>query len=314
MLIQTSRRLFVTQSCRSTVVCRRFLSGTATEAPVVSALRGDGILTLTLNRPEQHNALNLEMWELLLEQLHNISSSSSSSSTNDIRAVVLQAEGPLFSTGHDWVELLETAASDRQQQEHILRTSSDVVQALSTLPVPSVAAVQGLASGAGAALALAADVVVCSPLSQWSGPATLPQSLLTVQLPDKIGVTRAADMLLDRAVVAARQALEWGLVTHVTGRPHKHAAELAAQWASSAPRVVNKTIWNAVQSANDRRARYEAANHEMVQALQNAKVQAAIRQHIDEQLHQEEPSRPVLKQFSEIPSGAEMYRLPTPGL
>jgi enoyl-CoA hydratase/carnithine racemase len=212
-----------------------------TNGPALLRRQKDGIMTLTLNRPQQRHALNLE----LIESLHDVFHSIATSSANDIRAVVVQSTGPVFCSGHDLKELLrcdnkdddvnkngridddddnddeENDATDQQQRERvqeIFHRCSAMMQLLHSIPPPTICAVQGLATAAGCQLAAACDVVLASPTASFGTPGVqigLFCHTPAVELVRSIGIKRALDMLYTGRIISASQALDYGLVSRV---------------------------------------------------------------------------------------------------
>ncbi len=192
------------------------------------------VATLTLDRPGARNALDTATKEALLAALRAVAADPS------VRAVVLTGSGPAFSAGQDLREHAEgLAAGDLARLwSTVVEHYIPIAEALHTMPKPVVAGVNGIAAGAGAALALLADLrilsadaginmafaaigLACDTGSSWT-------------LPRLVGTGRAMDLLIRPRTVGAAEALELGLATEVvaqedfTGRLAAVAAELAA--------------------------------------------------------------------------------------
>lgn len=206
----------------------------------------DGVRTLTLNRPEKRNALNTPLLQALLDALEAADHDAT------IGALVLGGAGAMFSAGADMGEFRDAgsradAASERR---------SDLLLALQlrfgTLGKPVIAAVNGAAIGAGAALALAADMVVLGRDARIGYPETrhgLVPSLAMPTLLRQTGRKAAFELLVTAELIDAPRALQLGLANSVVP-PADVAAEaqrLAASFASMDRQAIadTKRVFNA---------------------------------------------------------------------
>lgn len=203
----------------------------AVTAPAVAVAVDGGVATLTLARPDTGNAIDPVLARELREAAEGLAA------RDDVRAVLLRAEGKLFCVGGD-VGFF-AGAPDRHAALHALAGDlHDGLRALLALDVPVVAAVQGAAAGAGMSLACAADVVIAGPAASFTVAYTAvglsPDGGQSWTLPRLVGARRAADMMLRNTRVKADEALRIGLVTEVVGadelddRAAAVARELAA--------------------------------------------------------------------------------------
>ncbi|MEU7132185.1 enoyl-CoA hydratase-related protein [Streptomyces sp. NPDC046261] len=186
----------------------------------------DGLATITLNRPDAMNALDTETKVALRDALHRAGGDTA------VRAVLLTATGRAFCVGQDLKEHVASLAADR---EHGTRTTMDtvkdhynpIVTAITRMPKPVVAGVNGVAAGAGAGFAFAADYRVVADSAafntSFAGVALTADSGVSWTLPRLIGHGRAADLLLFPRNVSAQEAYELGIAQQVVP-----AAELAA--------------------------------------------------------------------------------------
>lgn len=165
-----------------------------------------GMTVITMNRPEVMNALNSEMRKALLAALTEAALSA--------RVIVLTGAGRAFCAGQDLADGGDAAAIDfeatlRDEYEPLLRAIYDA-------PVPVIAAVNGAAAGAGANLALAADVVIAAEsatfVQAFSRIGLIPDAGGTYWLPRQIGFPRAMGAALFAGRIVARQAAEWGMI------------------------------------------------------------------------------------------------------
>lgn len=223
--------------------------------------RDGGLLTLTLNRPENLNALSAEMRETMLAEL------SAELQSPSVRAVMITGAGRGFCSGADLD--LDTILGRRQHIEtQILSGINRMVQALRDLPVPVIAAVNGPAAGAGFSLVLASDIVIAAQSAKFhlsfsrigavlDGGAS---SLLT----HRIGASRATALAMLGGSMDAQKAKDWGLVYDVTDDVAllDTATSLARRLASGptvALGLIKKEIAAAQWASLDDSLRLEAA-------------------------------------------------------
>lgn len=164
----------------------------------------DGVATLTLNRPQLMNALSSQMRREITEALTAL--------PPEVRCVVMTGAGRGFCSGQDLTDrsvATSVEATLRDEYEPMLRAMTDC-------PVPIIAAVNGVAAGAGANLALAADVVIATESASFIQAFTriglIPDAGGTFVIPRAVGNARAMGMMLFAEPVSARQAVEWGLI------------------------------------------------------------------------------------------------------
>lgn len=203
-------------------------------SPLLRQVDG-GVLSLRLNRPRRLNALNRELLEELTEAFRNAKEDPS------IRAVSLTGEGRAFCTGAD---LMEAASLRGQGAERILETHyRPLMMAIEALPQPLVVGLNGIAAGAGCALALSADIVLAAPDATYQFPfgklGLVPDAGTTWFLPRRIGAARAQQLLMTNGVMTAEQALEWGAVAQVLASDElgHQLNELARRLAAGAPQA-----------------------------------------------------------------------------
>lgn len=187
----------------------------------------DRVAAITLDRPERLNSLNAAMRAELMDAL--------SRAPREARAVVLTGAGRAFSAGQD---LGEAARFSELNLERLLREEyAPLIRLVSDCPVPVIAAVNGAAAGAGANLALAADIVVAarsaSFLQAFARIGLVPDAGGTWRLPRLVGMARAKGLCLLAEPLPAERAAEWGLIWEVVDDDalHDRAAEIAARLA-----------------------------------------------------------------------------------
>ena len=171
--------------------------------------RQDGVLVLTLNRPEKLNAITGELLDALYADLKE------GEEDREVRALLLTGAGRAFSAGQDLTEF-----GDRKPDyEAHLRRYNRVVEALSGLEKPLVVAVNGVAAGAGMSLALWGDLrlaaVGASFTTAFVRIGLVPDSGLSFLLPRLVGLAKAQELLLLSPRLSAEEALALGLVHRV---------------------------------------------------------------------------------------------------
>ena len=203
---------------------------TATEAPssvsphstsrVVLLDITDGVATVTLNRPESMNALDIATKKILLATLRQVAQDPA------VRCVVLTGTGRAFCVGQDLREHIALLSSqDPSLWSTVPEHYNPIVELLSTMNKPVIAAINGVAAGAGASFAFAADMRVIVDTAgfnlAFAGIALSCDSGSSWTLPRLIGVAKAKELLMFPRTVPASEALELGLVNRVV-----HADEL----------------------------------------------------------------------------------------
>jgi enoyl-CoA hydratase/carnithine racemase len=200
----------------------------AAVAPELILLREDhgGVAVLTLNRPAARNSLSEAMLEALGDALTAIAHERS------VRAVVLAANGPAFSAGHDLKELNAHRKDDDRGREffrHVMGLCSGVMQQIVMLPQPVIAAVQATATAAGCQLVASCDLAVASRSAKFATPGVnigLFCSTPMVALSRNVSRKHAMEMLLTGDLISAEDAARIGLVNHVVAPGHERAEAL----------------------------------------------------------------------------------------
>ncbi|ALK09977.1 enoyl-CoA hydratase [Blastochloris viridis] len=195
--------------------------------PPLARRRDGAIEVLTLSRPASRNSLSEAMLAALAEALADIKSDRA------VRAVVLAADGPVFSAGHDLKEM--TAARGRPDRGHgyfvdVLGRCAAVMQAIVHLPQPVIAAVAGTATAAGCQLVASCDLAVAAREAKFCTPGVnigLFCSTPMVALSRNVGAKHALEMLLTGDMIDAETARSWGLVNRVVAKDEVLATALA---------------------------------------------------------------------------------------
>ena len=203
--------------------------------PLVAVSRDAHVATVTLARPEAHNALSTALCEALLDALEEVAADGG------VRAVVLAGEGPSFCTGADLKERRGKSLAFMRRHNRLIAGAANAIAAL---PQPVVAALHGYVLGGGAELALACDFRVAAEGCRIGFPETalgiIPGAGGTQRLPRLVGPTAAKELIFTGRRLDAAEALRIGLVSEVApeGRAGEAARALAARIAASAPLAV----------------------------------------------------------------------------
>ena len=203
------------------------------ELETITVERADGVVTITLRRPERKNAVNGTMWNELLAEFRSIAASS------DDRAVVITGAGGDFCSGADVGDMAPGGGSGNPSgpathQLAAMRHVGDICLALYRLPQPTIAKVRGVAVGAGANLALVCDLVVAGDTARFSE--IFARRGLTIDfggswiLPRVVGMHRAKELALLADIIDADHADRMGLVNRVL--PDGELDEFVADWAA----------------------------------------------------------------------------------
>jgi 2-(1,2-epoxy-1,2-dihydrophenyl)acetyl-CoA isomerase len=207
----------------------------------------DSVATITLNRPEAMNGLDVATKDLLREIVHQVAADPT------VRCVVLTGSGRAFCVGQDLKEHLAglTGEADVPLSDTVTQHYNPIMLALATMPKPVIAAVNGVAAGAGASLAFAADfrILVDSAgyNTSFAGVALSCDTGSSWTLPRLVGTAKAMELLYFPRTVSAQEALEVGLATQVVAADEfaQTVGELAGRLAAG-PTVSFGSIRQAV--------------------------------------------------------------------
>ncbi|WP_269514332.1 enoyl-CoA hydratase [Brevundimonas subvibrioides] len=199
----------------------------------------DGVLTVTLNRPEKKNAITQAMYAALAEATQRARSDDA------VRVLLFRAEGDSFSAGNDIADFIAIGSSGGGQV--VDAPVFHFLKALAELDKPAVAAVRGRAVGIGLTLLLHCDMVVVAEDALLSVPfinlALAPEAASSLLLPMVIGHQRAFEMFALGEPIDGRTAVAWGIASRAVPAAEVDAVAsgLAAKLATRAPNSIRKT-------------------------------------------------------------------------
>lgn len=179
--------------------------------PLILTEISDQILTITFNRPEKYNSFTEPM-------AMDFQNALKETESDEIRCVVLRANGKAFCGGQDLPEVVNRAETDDNYElsETVRASYNPIIRAIRKLPKPVVCAVQGTAAGAGANIAFSCDIVVASNkavfVQSFSKIGLIPDSGGTFFLPRLIGMARTNALYLLDETIGAEKAVEIGLI------------------------------------------------------------------------------------------------------
>lgn len=167
----------------------------------------DGVATITLNRPESRNALNLEMCQRLIQ------AASAANSDSTLKVLFVKATGAAFCAGADLKErkgMNEAQVRDRRMK------AFEAYAALEALPMPAVAVVEGPCVGSGCEIAAACDFIIATSAASFRTPEALRGTVgATQRLPRILGKRLAKDLMFTGRTLTSQEAKEAGLVARV---------------------------------------------------------------------------------------------------
>lgn len=230
-------------------------------APVILASREGAVLTLTMNRAEKLNSLNVDLTVALLDAFRRAANDT------ELRAIILTGAGRAFCAGGDLALIADARRRNAGHElESLLRGGSQLALAICDTPAPVLAAVNGPAAGAGMNIALACDVRIASENASFgqnfAKVGLFPDFGGTYFLPRLVGPARAAEMFYTGDMISAADAMRMGAVDHVVpheqllAEAHKMAVRLAAA-PPIAARAVKKILFGAERAALERALEFE---------------------------------------------------------
>lgn len=172
-----------------------------------------GVATVTFNRPEALNAINVPLAQAFLAAVRKINGLSG------VRCIVLTGAGRAFMAGGDVSSMAGTSEQAGAAISAILDAVNPAILLLRSLDAPVIAAVKGIAAGAGLSLALMADLVVAREdtrfLLAYNGIGAVPDCGGSWFLAQKVGAGRAAELMMLGRTLSAPEAKDWGMITSI---------------------------------------------------------------------------------------------------
>lgn len=228
-------------------------------SPSLLVERGDGVLTLTLNRPDVLNSFNREMALALQAALAEAATDAT------VRAVVLTGAGRGFCAGQDLAEALPQDGGPMPDIGEIVKASyNPIIRAIRTLEKPVLCAVNGVAAGAGANLAFACDLTYAADdatfVESFAKLGLIPDTSGTFVVPRLVGLQRATGLFFLAGKISAAQAKEWGLIWEVVPKADllSHVQSIAQHLATQptrgfglTKRALNASIGNTLDAQLD---------------------------------------------------------------
>jgi enoyl-CoA hydratase/carnithine racemase len=200
----------------------------------------DHVATVTMTRPEKHNALDIAMFDALVGAAERLRTEPG------VRVVVLHGDGPSFCSGLDVMSVMASGADgnglveplEGEVPNRFQRAAYDWI----ALPVPVIAAVHGACFGGGLQIALAADIRIATPDSRMSVMeikwGLIPDMSITRTLPRLVGVDVAKELTYTGRLLSGEEALAIGIVTRLDADPLTAALSLAREIASKSPEAI----------------------------------------------------------------------------
>ena len=198
------------------------------------------VALVTLTRADKHNALDLEMFEAILEAAGRLMDEPG------LRAVILHGEGPSFCAGIDLTSLAGLQSGIGGLSDMLAEDVPNFFQRAGynwiRVPVPVIAAIHGNCLGGGLQIALAADIRFAAPDARLSVMEArwglIPDMSITRTLPRLVGIDVAKELTYTARTLTGAEASELGIVTHVVDDPFAAARALAAEIATKSPDAV----------------------------------------------------------------------------
>lgn len=239
-----------------------------TDEKILLVEKTEGVCVITLNRPDKLNSFNDELSFQLIDALKE------AEKDKEVRAIVITGAGRGFCAGQDLQnrKFSDASASKPSLSDSIRRRYNPMVIRIRRMEKPVIAAVNGVAAGAGSSLALACDLRVVSETASFIQSFTkvglVPDSGATFILPRLIGATKAFELMLSAEKLEAKQAFELGIVNKLV--PQEKVLEEALAWAKQLAKgpskafALTKRAMNAAIFADlEERLEYEAHMQEI---------------------------------------------------
>jgi 2-(1,2-epoxy-1,2-dihydrophenyl)acetyl-CoA isomerase len=229
--------------------------------------RHDHVATITLNRPEAYNALDLALGRELFHASLEVDEDPG------VRCVVITGAGKAFCAGGDVKGFVDNLPRIGILVKELTTYLHGAVSRLTRSPKPVIMAVNGVAAGGGLSFALSGDLVVAGESARftmaYSKIAATPDGSSSYFLPRLVGLRRALELYLTNRVLSAREALEWGLITQVVPDAElRTAVEALARELAAGPtlaiggakRLFHQSTWESLETQMELEAQAIAAS------------------------------------------------------
>jgi 2-(1,2-epoxy-1,2-dihydrophenyl)acetyl-CoA isomerase len=233
----------------------------------VTVARADGVGTLTLNRPDAFNALNLQLGRDLFHAVLELDDDPG------VRAVIVTGAGKAFCGGGDVKVFADNLERIGVLLKELTTYLHGAVSRLCRSDKPVIMAINGVAAGGGMSLALAGDLVLAAESARftmaYSKIGATPDGSSSYYLPRLVGMRRAMELYFTNRVLTAREAQEWGLITRVVPDPDlaRAAQDLARELAQGptrafggAKRLFHQSTWESLETQMELEAQAIAAS------------------------------------------------------
>ena len=229
--------------------------------------RRDGVATITLNRPDAYNALNLGLGRDLFHASHEVDEDPA------VRCVVVTGAGRAFCAGGDVKDFVDNLEHVGAFIKELTTYLHGAVSRFCRSDKPVIMAVNGVAAGGGLSFALSGDIVVAAESARftmaYSKIAATPDGSSSYFLPRLIGMRRAMELYFTNRVLTAREALDWGLITRVVpdaelasavGALARELAQGPTKAFGGAKRLFHQSTWESLETQMELEAQAIAAS------------------------------------------------------
>lgn len=241
------------------------------------------IATITLNRPRTFNALTSRMIDELLEALRGVSTDG------EVKVLILTGAGRAFCFGADVEEFQQAGGQSKTEATlELLAKAQEIIRLLTSMPKPTIAALNGFATGLGLDLSLACDLRIAAERAKLAeafvSMGLIPDGGGTFFLPRLVGFARAAELILLGKPLTPAEALQMGLVNKVV--PNAELEKATLEWAETLAKgptvavgLAKKAMWQNLSGDLDSALRLEAEGQRICLASQDH--QEAVRAYME---------------------------------
>ena len=233
----------------------------------VTIERADGVATLTLNRPDAYNALDLGLGRELFQASIELDEDAG------VRCVVITGSGKAFCAGGDVKSFVDNLGRIGAHIKELTTYLHGAISRLCRSDKPVIMAVNGVAAGGGFSLALSGDLVVAAESAKFSMAysriAATPDGSSSYFLPRLVGIRRSLELYLTNRPLTAREALEWGMITRVVpdaelaasvGTLARELAQGPSKAFGAAKRLFHQSTWESLETQMELEAQAIAAS------------------------------------------------------